>query len=711
MALYSLSAKGRHKIKLTTLTPFWHRRICEAVAVFCLIIIGLYLWSSTVGLGIIKVDFIVNTIAASICSVAIIFAAISYFFIPQKFQTPTAYMAYVLLLTAVGIINLATGATESPFIATWVVAVIFSGIFGAATLGIVFIFLNVFTVYLATQGQLTGQILLSTILAGELPLLISYILWHGKSSSEKSKEKAYFDLANALDQVANKSDVVIGAINDGVIAINNKGNIELINPAAQRIIGWGKQDALNLHYKTVLRLLKKDGSEIDKAQDPVFEVLTTNQHVKKNDLYLQTTSGKKIMIDIVVSPIGRVGSGVIIVFRDITVEHQKESAQAEFISTASHEMRTPVASIEGYIGLALNPAIATVDAKAREYITKAHESAQHLGRLFQDLLEITKADDGRLSSKPKVINVVEFVNDIAGGLKQKAVDKKLQLIFKPMVPETGGTRNLEPVFFVNVDSDHLREVIANLIDNAIKYTPAGLVVVDVNGDEGRVVISVQDSGIGIPAEDIPHLFQKFYRVDNRDTREIGGTGLGLYLCRRLVETMNGRIWVNSEYKKGSIFYVELERISHEEAIRLIEAKTDQAALSEMTIQGLETTTSTTNLNQVNKSEGPQLDTADRLQINPGLFQLSKQEDMSEQLNYDPLINNQTTNSIVKQVAEPAHFYKKVNNINISNTIQDVFTKPATTVGNTYSATNKLESSGLTQNAPAGLNIHGSEQKT
>lgn len=693
------------------MTPFWHRRICEAVAVFSLIIIGIYLWSSTIGFGITKVDFIINTLAASICAVAIVFAAVSYFFIPQKFQTPTAYMAYILLFTAVGIINLTTGATESPFIATWVVAVIFSGIFGAATLGIVFVFLNVFTVYLAIQGQLTGQILLSTIIAGELPILISYILWHGKSSSEKSKEKAYFDLANALDQVANKSDVVIGAINDGVIAINNKGNIELINPAAQRIIGWVKQDALNIHYKTVLRLLKKDGSEIDRVQDPVFEVLTTNKHVKKNDLYLQTTSGKKIMIDIVVSPIGRVGSGVIIVFRDITVEHQKESAQAEFISTASHEMRTPVASIEGYIGLALNPAIATVDAKARQYITKAHESAQHLGRLFQDLLEITKADDGRLSNNPKVINVVEFVHDITEGLRQKAIDKKLQLVFKPLVPEMGGTRNLEPVFFVNVDSDHLREVVANLIDNAIKYTPAGLVVIDVNGDEDRVVISVQDSGIGIPAEDIPHLFQKFYRVDNRDTREIGGTGLGLYLSRRLVETMNGRIWVNSEHKKGSIFYVELERISHEEAIRLIEAKTDQVTLIETAAQDPAVPTSNNAVKQAPNIGGTQQEVVNRLQINPGLFQTSKQEDVPEQLSYDPLINNPTNYSVSEKAAQSDNFLRKVNNVNPSNTIQDVFIKPAVTLGGTHYETNKPEGTGLVQNAPAGVTIQEPEQKT
>jgi hypothetical protein len=173
-----------------------------------------------------------------------------------------------------------------------------------------------------------------------------------------------------------------------------------------------------------------------------------------------------------------------------------------------------------------------------------------------------------------VVDVVAFAHDIAQGLQPKANEKGLHFLFKPLPDDEddrSGERRLNPVFYVNVDNDHLREVLANLIENAIKYTPKGDVVIDVGGDSEHVTMSVADSGIGIPKEDQTHLFQKFYRVDNSDTREIGGTGLGLYLCRRLTEAMNGRIWVDSEYKKGSTFYVELPRIDHEEATRLIES--------------------------------------------------------------------------------------------------------------------------------------------
>lgn len=489
------------------------------------------------------------------------------------------FAAYSFLVAAVVILVLTTGTINSPFLALWLIAALFVGAFGNVPLIGLFLLVNAYNLYLVFGGDYSNQILIGVVLAGVLPVVISYIFWHEGNKSRDKNDHAYHDLANQLNQVSDKADVVIHAINDGVIAVSNEGIIELINPAAQRIVGWRDHDAVGLTYKSVLQLLGKDGHEVDKGNDPVINVLTNNQSIRRTDLQLQTSSGKKLDTEVVVSPIGRTGSGVIIVFRDVTKELAEEHAQAEFISTASHEMRTPVASIEGYLGLALNPATATIDEKARDFITKAHESAQHLGRLFQDLLDVTKADDGRLSNNPKVINVVDFTSSIIEGLQQKADAKNLRIFFKAVTaPQDNagserGMRTIAPVYFVDLDLDHLREVLSNLVENAIKYTPAGEVVIDVHGDDSHVVISIADSGIGIPTEDIPHLFQKFYRVDNTDTREIGGTGLGLYLCRRLIETMGGRIWVESEYKKGSTFFVELPRITHEEANRLIEAST------------------------------------------------------------------------------------------------------------------------------------------
>jgi PAS domain S-box-containing protein len=429
---------------------------------------------------------------------------------------------------------------------------------------------------------LSSPIIIDTVLSTLIPLISGFIVWRGKSSKDESDNdnKAYRSLANELSAVASKSEVVINAIGDGVIAIDNQGIIQLINPAAQNIIGWGKQDAIALSYKSVLKLINQKDELLDPTLDPIQQALNSNQEIRTNNLSLMTNSGKKIMISLVASPVGEIGSGVITVFHDITKEKAEEREQAEFISTASHEMRTPVASIEGYLGLALNPQTAQVDSRARDFILKAHASAEHLGFLFQDLLDVAKSDDGRISNKPRVTNLVTFVKEVVQGLKQKATDKGLRLVFKPM-PDNSTERHIAPSYSVNLDNDHIREIVNNLVENAIKYTPSGEIVVDVTGDEEHVTISVKDSGVGIPAEDMQHLFQKFYRVDDKNTRNIGGTGLGLYLCRRLTEIMGGRIWAESTYSKGSTFFVELPRISNQDASKLLEQQNRDDKITEI----------------------------------------------------------------------------------------------------------------------------------
>lgn len=448
---------------------------------------------------------------------------------------------------------------------------VFASIFGLWGVLPVLLAASTFTAAQYIASSLTTEVIVIMAFSTILPLVASFIIWHNKSGKDEnsSDNRAFRNLANELSEVASKSEVVINAIGDGVVAIDSQGTLQLINPAAQRIIGWGKQDALALNYKSVLQLVDQENNTLDTATDPIQQALNTNQQIRTNDLTLMTKSSKKIMISLVVSPVGEVGSGVIVVFRDVTKEKAEEREQAEFISTASHEMRTPVASIEGYLGLALNPNTAQIDEKARDFIMKAHESAQHLGRLFQDLLDVSKSEDGRLSNIPKVIDITTFAGTVVQGLLPKATEKGLQLTYVPM-PLDSGEKRIAPVYLVNLDNDHIREVINNLVENAIKYTPQGQVIVDVSGDDDHVVISVKDSGIGIPAEDIPHLFQKFYRVDNKDTRDIGGTGLGLYLSRRLAETMGGRMWVESVYTKGSTFFVELPRISSQDANQLKE---------------------------------------------------------------------------------------------------------------------------------------------
>jgi signal transduction histidine kinase len=238
-------------------------------------------------------------------------------------------------------------------------------------------------------------------------------------------------------------------------------------------------------------------------------------------------------------------------------------------------MRTPVAAIEGYLSLALNDKVATIDSRARDYLEKAHASTQHLGKLFQDLLTSAKAEDGRLTNHPSVIEMGAYLQQLTEDLKFAAEKKGLFSEFilgsSNVIDASSDNTNekvVKPLYYVWADADRMREVITNLFDNAVKYTEEGKISIGLTGNTEVVQLYVKDTGPGIPREDIPHLFEKFYRVDNSATRTIGGTGLGLFICRKIVELYQGRIWVDSELAKGSTFYINLPRLTSQRAEQL-----------------------------------------------------------------------------------------------------------------------------------------------
>jgi signal transduction histidine kinase len=319
--------------------------------------------------------------------------------------------------------------------------------------------------------------------------------------------------------------------------------------------------------------------------------------LRDNDAFLITKNSKQLPISLSVSPLldqNKQMTGAVAILRNVTKERLEEKQRTEFISTASHEMRTPVAAIEGYLALALNEKVSTVDSRARQYLEKAHDSTQHLGKLFQDLLTSAKAEDGRLTSHPTVTELGSYLEQLCNDLRFAADKKNLALEFNLGSSQTidatsrnsAGQKVIKPFYYVLVDQDRMREVITNLFDNAIKYTEQGKITIGLTGDQQVAQIYLKDTGVGIPSEDIPHLFQKFYRVDNSSTRTIGGTGLGLYICRKIVELYQGRIWVESEPGKGSTFFINLPRLT--DTIANEEKKREEANLTANPITSLAT---------------------------------------------------------------------------------------------------------------------------
>ena len=405
-----------------------------------------------------------------------------------------------------------------------------------------------------------------------------YYLSHGKDNSS--------GLSQLLQQEKFKSDTILESITDGVMVVSIGNTVQVLNKSAATLVGWEKKEALNLDYHSLI-IPAETPSPGEAAQETAIDICMKTKKATQLSTLIETKDKRRIYVDIVASPVLQTSKqangdlvhtmvGVIAVLRDIDAQKRQEQQRSDFISTASHEMRTPVAAIEGYLALALNDKVSTVDSKTRSFLEKAHASTQHLGKLFQDLLTSAKAEDGRLVSHPVVVELGEYLEQLSDSLRFSAEKKGLLVDYILGAGQQGDSvttgKIVKPLYYVHIDPDRMREVITNLFDNAVKYTPSGKISIGLTGNAEVVQLFVRDTGPGVPATDLPHLFQKFYRVDNSSTRTVGGTGLGLFICRKIVELYSGRIWAESEVGKGSTFYINLPRLSSAKAAQLQQAE-------------------------------------------------------------------------------------------------------------------------------------------
>lgn len=389
----------------------------------------------------------------------------------------------------------------------------------------------------------------------------------------------------ATAQSANLANLVLNSIDEGVMIVHSSGIVVLVNPAAMRLLGTSDPNMVeNLQLASILNLENSEGAKIEDDVNPVLRAVMNGEYFETRDLILVSVQEQRrpVAISVVCTTTGQ--NERIITLRDIARELEEEGEQADFISTASHEMRTPVASIEGYLGLALNPKTATIDERARKYLEEAHASSKHLGRLFKDLLDVTKLDDKKIRVQLTPVEMASTVRSIANGQVPMMSEKGIHYTFGANAARSDNvTRVVNQEVYASVDIDFLREAVNNLVENAIKYTASGGGIwVNVRGDDDRVLINVTDTGIGISPDDLKHVFQKFYRADNSQTRTVGGTGLGLYLVKQRVEAMGGKVWAESSFGEGSTFYLSFPRITAEEYQRRKQIASNIEAMSQNT---------------------------------------------------------------------------------------------------------------------------------
>lgn len=474
------------------------------------------------------------------------------------------------------------------FVAIWWMTSFLTGSYGLQPL-LGWCFLTIVYVLLRSQFRFENVSLADAILVGGdiLVTIVGYFFWSTRYENVDSEKLT--ELSSMLQSNQQQSEVLLQSLADGIIVTDTQGRITIMNSAAASMTEWDINEARNVDAQVVVQLTKENGDAIPPAENPFGVAMNRRQHINQI-LRLTGRSQKKFIISLVISPLLDANNtliGAIAVMRDISEERKTQQQRAEFISTASHEMRTPVAAIEGYLELAMNEKVGTIDAKARAFLEKAQASTQHLGRLFQDLLTSSKAEDGRLGSYPVPVEMASFLQQTTDSVRFTAEKKNLAVEFilgksgeanSTNVTHDAATEHmLKPLFYALIDPDRMREVITNLFDNACKYTDSGKITIGLTANADTIQIYVHDTGAGIPADDIPHLFQKFYRVDNSATRTIGGTGLGLFICRKIVELYHGHIWVESTVGKGSTFYINLPRLSAQRASALQPAKADDTA--------------------------------------------------------------------------------------------------------------------------------------
>ena len=403
------------------------------------------------------------------------------------------------------------------------------------------------------------------------------------------------------------ANLVLNTIDSGVIIVLPTGVIEYINPAAVSLLGGQvAQNFLGAKLEDILKLENGQGVAIPAQNNLVFYAVNNGQNYTTREYFLVNLQGQKKPVAFKIITAHSPKNERIVTFYDITSELEAESEQTEFISTASHEMRTPVASIEGYLGLALNPKTATIDERAKKYLEEAKKSSQHLGKLFRDLLDVTKLDDKRIKAHLTPIEITSTVRSIAEGQIPKMSEKNIHFTFgSSSSANMNGGRVINQEVFAAVDVDFLREIINNLIENAIKYTNnGGGIWVNVRGDGDRVLINVTDTGIGISPEDSKHVFQKFYRADNSETRTIGGTGLGLYIVKERVEAMSGSTWVESTFGEGSTFYVAFPRLTYEEYLRRKQIEANTQAMTPQNSVASTPNISTPSVSEPSENQAP-----------------------------------------------------------------------------------------------------------
>ena len=343
-----------------------------------------------------------------------------------------------------------------------------------------------------------------------------------------------------LEQESKRLHSILSYMTDGVLATNRRGQITMINDMAKRQLGVVSDEALN---QNILELLKiEDEYELR-------DLITQSPELM---IYSQNVNGEYISLRVRFALIRRESgfiSGLVAVLHDTTEQEKEERERRLFVSNVSHELRTPLTSVKSYLE-ALDEG-ALYEPVAPDFIKVSLDETNRMMRMVTDLLHLSRIDNATSHLDVELINFTAFITFILNRfdkIRAQDQEKKYELVRDYPITSV----------WIEIDTDKMTQVIDNILNNAIKYSPdGGKITVSMKTTDDQMILSISDQGLGIPKEDLPKIFDRFYRVDKARSRAQGGTGLGLAIAKEIIKQHNGFIWAKSEYGKGSTFTIVL----------------------------------------------------------------------------------------------------------------------------------------------------------
>lgn len=343
-----------------------------------------------------------------------------------------------------------------------------------------------------------------------------------------------------LEQESKRLHSILSYMTDGVLATNRRGQITMINDMAKKQLGVERDDALN---QNILELLKIE------AEYELRDLITQSPELM---IYSQNVNGEYISLRVRFALIRRESgfiSGLVAVLHDTTEQEKEERERRLFVSNVSHELRTPLTSVKSYLEALDEGALS--EPVAPDFIKVSLDETNRMMRMVTDLLHLSRIDNATSHLDVELINFTAFITFILNRfdkIRAQDEEKKYELVRDYPITSV----------WIEIDTDKMTQVIDNILNNAIKYSPdGGKITVSMKTTDDQMILSISDQGLGIPKEDLPKIFDRFYRVDKARSRAQGGTGLGLAIAKEIIKQHNGFIWAKSEYGKGSTFTIVL----------------------------------------------------------------------------------------------------------------------------------------------------------